>query len=154
MAVHRHDEPTFFEDITDPSLHYSRAIAQSVGLELGTMLVGPSGQDGPAAMLLQLPPSYRLERHAHRTHRVEVLVRGSLELADGRVLGPGDVSTSAPGEFYGPVTAGPDGALSVEIFGSTQGLAPVADEADSPEARAYFDDIAAKTAAARAAGEA
>jgi hypothetical protein len=67
------------------------------------------------------PPGYVLPRHRHASHRLEVVIQGSLEV-DGRVLGPGDVMWSQAGEFYGPHVAGPDGALTVEIFSSSDGI--------------------------------
>lgn len=40
-------------------------------------------------------------------------------------LGPGDVSTSGPGEFYGPHMAGSEGVTTLEIFSRQAGLFPV-----------------------------
>ena len=83
----------------------------------------------PAAVVLDMPAGYVLFRHAHLCHRFEVVVKGSLE-ADGRMLGPGDVMTAGPGEWYGPHTAGPEGCTSVEVFGTLEGVFRVLAESD------------------------
>jgi hypothetical protein len=144
MGVVRHDDPDYFENLTDVSLTYTRELGLEVGLNLGTVLMGDDPKTAPAAMLLQLPPNYTLERHGHNTHRVEVVVRGSIRLPDGQALGPGDVLTSRPGELYGPHTAGPEGALTVEVFASTAGLAPLPDD-DGSSGAAMLKAIRAKT---------
>src|SRR3546814_1507258 len=77
-----------------------------------------------------MPPGCRLPRHAHNTHRMEIVVRGSIITPDGEELRPGDVSLSGPGEFYGPLFAGSEGCLTIEIFSGINGLAPVPDEDD------------------------
>ena len=88
--------------------------------------------DAPAVVVLEMPPNYVLFRHAHICHRFEVVVKGSLE-AGGRILQPGDVMTAAPGELYGPHTAGPEGGTTVEVFGSLEGVFRVtAETADGP----------------------
>src|SRR5256885_13707882 len=100
----------------------------------GLFVLSENGQDADAAavVVLEMPPSYVLFRHARICHRFEVVVKGSLE-ADGRVLGPGDVMTAHPGQFYGPHTAGPDGCTTVEVFGTLEGVFRVICEtADGP----------------------
>jgi len=77
--------------------------------------------DAPAVVLLEMPANYVLFRHAHVCHRFEVVVKGTLE-ANGRILGPGDVMTARPGEFYGPHIAGPEGCTTAEVFGSLEGV--------------------------------
>ncbi len=92
--------------------------------------------DAPAVVMLEMPPSYVLFRHAHICHRFEVVVKGSLE-ADGKILGPGDVMTARPGEMYGPHTAGPEGCTTAEVFGSLEGVFRVI--AESPEGDREFN---------------
>ena len=87
----------------------------------------PSDGDAPAVVLLEMPPHYVLFRHAHICHRVEVVVRGSLD-AGGRTLRPGDVMTAGPGELYGPHVAGPEGCTTAEVFGSLEGVFRVISE--------------------------
>lgn len=88
--------------------------------------------DAPAVLVLTMPPGYVMFRHAHRCHRVEVVVRGSME-SDGRTLGPGDVMTAGPGEWYGPHVVGPQGCTTVEIFATFDGVFRVlAEDDDGP----------------------
>ena len=96
----------------------------------------PESWDAPAVVMLDMPPNYVLFRHAHICHRFEVVVKGSLE-AGGRILGPGDVMTARPGELYGPHTAGPDGCLTAEVFGSHEGVYRVLCE--TPDGVREFD---------------
>lgn len=70
----------------------------------------------PAAYLLDMPPGYVLLRHGHPCERFEVVVKGSLQVGDGRVAGPGDVFTARANTLYGPHTAGPEGCVTIEIF--------------------------------------
>jgi hypothetical protein len=75
----------------------------------------------PAVVVLDMPPGYVLFRHAHLCHRFEVVVKGTLRAGDD-VLGPGAVMTAAPGEWYGPHVAGPEGCTTVEVFGTLDGV--------------------------------
>lgn len=96
------------------------------------MLGDESSDDPPAVVVLEMPPGYVLFRHAHVCHRFEVIVKGSLSV-DGRVLGPGEVMTARPGEWYGPHVAGPEGCTSVEVFGTLDGVFRVlAESEDGP----------------------
>ncbi len=90
----------------------------------------------PAAVVLDMPPGYVLFRHAHLCHRFEVVVKGSLRAGD-RELGPGDVMTAAPGEWYGPHVAGPDGCTTVEVFSTLDGVFRV--RAESGEGPREYD---------------
>lgn len=124
MGVYKYGEPDYFDAMTPAAFKFARELGKEGGLELGTLVLGDDPTSAPVAMVLELPPGYTLPRHSHATHRVEVIVRGSLTLGDGTTLGPGDVWTSGPDQFYGPHTAGPEGAVSVEIFAGAAGLAP------------------------------
>ena len=76
----------------------------------------PTDDEAVLAKVLWMPPGYRLFRHAHDCHRFEIVIKGSLDVGDGKTLRAGDVSVSGPGQFYGPHVAGPEGALTLEIF--------------------------------------
>jgi hypothetical protein len=76
----------------------------------------------PAALYLEMPPSYTLFRHGHPCERFEVVIQGTLEVGDGRIAQPGDVFTAEPGELYGPHTTGPEGATTIEVFGHLEGM--------------------------------
>jgi hypothetical protein len=124
------DAASFFDDVTPEALRYAQATARPFGLEVGIIPLAsdPADRDAPLAMLLRLQPGQVLRRHSHACFRVEVLVQGTLDVGNGRILRPGDVATSAPGEAYGPHVAGPEGSLSVEIFSSARGILPDYDD--------------------------
>jgi sugar phosphate isomerase/epimerase len=147
VPIHEYGSSAYFDNLTSDEVSFTRDLGHAAGLELGTILLG-SG-DAPAAMVLQLPPNYTLHRHAHDCHRVEIIVRGSIQLEDGRTLGPGDLWVSAPGEFYGPHTAGTDGAVTMEVFSTAAGFAPIPED-DSSEASDLLREIRARTLAAQA----
>jgi hypothetical protein len=77
--------------------------------------------EAPLAEVLKMPPDYVIVRHAHNCHRFEMVATGSLYF-EGKILEPGDVMVAAPGEFYGPKVAGPDGCISVEVFAKGKGV--------------------------------
>jgi hypothetical protein len=128
--VYKFDDPAYYDAMTPRLLGWLQASVRETrpGWETGVIVMGEDPLDAaaPAAVLLYMPPGATLRRHAHDCHRVEVVIRGSLDVGDGQMLNPGDVSTAAPGEFYGPHTAGPEGCLSVEIFSAAAGLSPYA----------------------------
>jgi len=78
--------------------------------------------DTPAAYVLDMPPGYRLLRHGHPCERVEVVVRGELEVGDGRIARPGDIFTAKANTLYGPHTAGPEGCTTIEIFSRIEAM--------------------------------
>jgi hypothetical protein len=145
VGVYKYGAPDYFDAMTPEALKFARELGSEGGVELGTVLLGEDPAAAPVAMALELPPGYTLPRHAHNTYRAEVIVRGSLLLSDGTTLGPGDVWTSGPGEFYGPHTAGPEGVLTVEIFASSAGLAPTPDPEGEEGGVEMTDAIRAKT---------
>ena len=134
MPNYRAEEGDVLAAMTSVGFEFAREIAHAEGIDLGLAVMGDPADNPAAAVLLKMPPGHVLDRHAHATHRVEVVIAGSVILPDGRVMRPGDVSISAPSEFYGPLTAGPDGSLSVEIFGASSGLPPIPDEGNADTA--------------------
>lgn len=104
---------------------YQPMLSRKAELQMSWFLMGSEDDDdAPCAMVLKVAPGGVITRHAHDCERVEVVVAGSLHLPDGTVLGPGDVMTARPMEFYGPHIAGPDGCTTMEIFsraGESQG---------------------------------
>ena len=134
-----------FAAMTTKGFEFSRDLAREEGMDLGIVVLGETANNPPAAVMLDMPPGCRLPRHAHDTHRMEIIVRGSIITPDGEKLLPGDVSLSDPGEFYGPLYAGSEGCLTIEIFSGINGLAPVPDEGDDQADRAaHIAAIAAK----------
>src|SRR5438128_812090 len=111
------DDPTFWDDISHPWLRWVRDSARGPGMETGAIrMSGDDAEAPPMAQLLQIPPNHVVPKHAHFCERVEVVIKGSIDVGNGRILHPGDVMISGPGEYYGPHAAGPDGATTVEIF--------------------------------------
>jgi hypothetical protein len=76
----------------------------------------------PAAFFLQMPPGYVLSRHGHPCERFEVVIKGSLDVGDGRTAYPGDIFTAEAGTLYGPHTAGPEGCTTIEIFSKVDAM--------------------------------
>jgi len=89
--------------------------------ELHVLAHDQGSGDAPAVVVLDMPPGYVLFRHAHLCHRFEIVVKGSLRAGD-RTLVPGDVMTAAPGEWYGPHVAGPEGCTTAEVFSALDGV--------------------------------
>lgn len=143
-AIYAGADSGAFAAMTTPGFEYSRELAQHVGMDLGMVVLGDVADNPPAAVVLEIPPGGRLPRHAHDARRMEIVVRGSIFTPDGQELLPGDVSVSGPGESYGPLVAGPDGCLTLEIFSKISGLAPMPDEND--EQAAVASKIAAISA--------
>jgi len=115
-------DPTYFT-LSPQALKYAQVGAEAMGYRNAILRMGSDDvKDAPVVVMLYMPPGAVLPRHAHECHRVEVIVRGSMLTEDGMWLNPGDVRTSAPGEAYGPHTAGPLGVLSAEIFSNTAGV--------------------------------
>jgi predicted metal-dependent enzyme (double-stranded beta helix superfamily) len=138
-------DPDFFDAVTTPSLDWRRGLGSDsdMPMRLGKILLGDE-DSAPSVTMLELPPGGVLPRHAHRCWRFEVIVRGSIETSDGKVLGPGDVMISPPGEMYGPHTAGPEGVLTAEVFSQNDAALVFED----PELQADFDRRFAAAAAA------
>ena len=115
--LYKQSDPDFWKTGPD-HLEWSRVGTESIGMnEANWVLAGDQTDDEAVlAKMLWMPPGYRLFRHAHDCHRLEVVVKGSLDVGGGTILGPGDVSVSEPHQFYGPHIAGPEGALTMEIF--------------------------------------
>jgi hypothetical protein len=93
------------------------AKADQVGVPVGAVVLskdlGPD-PEAPFAMFASLPAGYVIPRHAHATPRIEVIIKGSIDVGD-QVLLAGDIMIQAAGEYYGPHTAGPEGALTAEF---------------------------------------
>ncbi len=125
MAHFLRDEPSFWR-ISPRALAYTNVFAEAVDHRVASFVLGPEDDlEAPLALFMNLPPGWVLDRHAHDCHRFEVVIEGSMIVQGGVSLGPGDVSTSGPGEQYGPHMAGPDGVLTLEIFSRQVGLHPV-----------------------------
>src|SRR5688572_10693198 len=116
MPIFSRSDPKFYEQINSPEMDWARQAARERDIDVGAIVMGPEGEQdsSPVVMSAWSQPGGYTPRHAHDTYRVEILLEGSMEIG-GQVLFPGDVSISAPGEFYGPNIACPKGALTAEI---------------------------------------
>jgi hypothetical protein len=121
MPIYSEDDEDFWEN-SPPSRVHNQENAERIGLQLNVFPLGePDDPATPLASLLYIPPHHVLPRHSHPCYRVEVMIRGTLNIGD-RVLHSGDVSVSGPDELYGPHIAGEEGSLSVEIFSRADGM--------------------------------
>lgn len=124
MAYYSIDDPDFWSHEPD-FLKSVQDACKPFNIDILHFVMGdPESEHTPVAAVLRLPPGGVLARHAHPVVRFEVVVQGSIE-TEGRVLKPGDVMFSPPGEFYGPHVAGPEGATTVEVFSSIKGTGNV-----------------------------
>lgn len=128
-------DPDDLDAMSTERWRITRTATQALGMDIGTIVMSNDDNDltAPGVIMLTLAPGGMIGRHAHSCHRVEIIVRGSLSVSGGRVLKPGDVMITAPGEFYGPHFAGPDGCLSAEIFSRTSGFPTILDPDGAPE---------------------
>lgn len=124
MPIHRQDEVTFWRN-SPAHLAYTQVFAEAVEHHVASWVLGddPDDPEAALALLMDLPPGWVLSRHSHDCHRFEVVIRGEM-IVEGAVLKAGDVSTSRPGESYGPHMAGPEGCLSLEMFSRQAGMLP------------------------------
>jgi hypothetical protein len=84
-------------------------------VDLNYFVLGSPADNAPSLVITQLAPGASIGKHAHVGRRVEIVIRGEMYAGD-EVLHSGDVMMSDADEQYGPHTAGPDGAMTVEFF--------------------------------------
>ena len=95
--------------------------ASTIGNKASLFALGDATDDHtPMVFVLKMEPGFVLTRHGHPCDRLEVIVRGSLEI-NGKVFRPGDILTAAANELYGPKVAGPEGCTTVEVFANATG---------------------------------
>jgi hypothetical protein len=58
---------------------------------------------------------------------MEVIIKGSIDVGE-RVLRPGDIMVQGAGQFYGPHTVGPDGALTAEFCAKLRDFPGIAED--------------------------
>ena len=87
------------------------------GVVLKYMPMREGDFDAPGGILLEMPPGFVLYRHAHECPRIEVVVRGTLEVG-GTTMRQGSIMTAESHEMYGPHVAGPEGCTTIEFFES------------------------------------
>lgn len=126
MAVlHFHNSEEYWANVGGDFAAEISAGSAATGVKLANFVMSHEMDDmsAPVASMLYMPPGFELSRHEHDCFRVEVVVQGSLRVGD-KVLHPGDVSVSKPGEAYGPHIAGPTGCLTMEVFSTQAALVP------------------------------
>lgn len=138
MPYHSISEKSFWDDVTPAKLMYLREAALDIGFDAAALPLGDAvAGDPPLLVMLKFPPGGLLIRHAHDCYRVEVIVSGTLTTPEGTLLKPGTVMTSGAGEYYGPHTAGPEGAVTAEIFSSTYARIDYELTSASPDSTSY-----------------
>jgi hypothetical protein len=139
MSVAKLDAPGFWE-LGPDVLQVVRKAAAPFELRLSFFALGdPDDPATAVANMLEMPPNFVLPRHAHDCERLEIVVRGTLEV-DGEILRPGDISIARPMEMYGPHVAGPEGCVTLEFFSSMKGVGQVIlDTPEGPETTRYLE---------------
>jgi hypothetical protein len=109
------DDDSFWDRAPDFLQHVPQAQRRAGG-RLSYFVLGDWRTNPATALAMEIAPREGVNQHAHPCHRFEVVARGTLDVGQGRILRPGDVMVSGPGEMYGPHVAGPEGATTFEIF--------------------------------------
>ena len=121
MKIFRLDSEEYWEQAPE-RLRWASVGARAMQQGLALHVLGEEDDSSAAVIeMLRLPPNYVLSRHHHTSHRFEVVIQGSVTVGE-LTFGPGDIFITAPNEEYGPLTAGPEGCLSVEMFSDSSGV--------------------------------
>lgn len=116
-TVYRIDDKAYWQTVVQGSTWAAPMVefANSQGVRTAIHVLGdPEDERTPVGVFVEYPPNHVLPRHSHDCKRMEVVVRGSVEV-DGYWLGAGDIWVSDANEFYGPHTMGPEGATTLEL---------------------------------------
>lgn len=116
MAAYHYMADDEYWDRAPDFLRSLPAAQRAMGGRASFFVLGDWEENAPTALVLEIAPGEGVNQHAHPCHRFEIVVRGTLDVGNGRTLQPGDVMVSGPGEMYGPHVAGPEGATTVEVF--------------------------------------
>lgn len=128
MAFYYCEDPDFWNQINHPSLAWTQEMTRISDIVAGAARMGDDDDEGPPmAQFLKLPPGGIIPKHSHDCYRVEVVIKGSFDVGNGRQMGPGDVMITAPGESYGPHVVGPEGAMTAEFVSDCTGKIVFAD---------------------------
>ncbi|MCV7101353.1 cupin domain-containing protein [Mycobacterium palustre] len=123
------------------------AAGEQQGLKTTMHLIGdPTDERSPVAAVVAYPPNYVLPRHSHDSDRLELVIRGSVEV-DGQWLGPGDIWSSPANQFYGPHNVGEQGCTTLELMSASGGRRLSFDAGDK-SINVDFGDPASLAAAA------
>src|SRR3546814_13432397 len=70
------------------------------GISISVYELGKAEDDAPVMTALHMDHGYRLPRHAPDCFRLEVIMQGSMDVGDGRILKTGAVMMSEPITLY------------------------------------------------------
>lgn len=106
----------------DPTLDWQRGDngVSVVMLDLGD----PADEGRPLVVLIEYAPGIVVRSHHHRTDYLSMVVRGEVTVS-GRAHRAGSIRRVAAGTSYGPLVAGPEGVLMVDVFEDRRGAAAV-----------------------------
>lgn len=117
MRVWRQGEKDYWH-AGPPETVWAATIAEAgemQGLKTAMHVLGDAtDEQTPIMVVVEYPPNYVLARHAHASNRLELVIKGSIQV-DGQWFGPGDIWSSPAEEFYGPHTMGADGCTTMEL---------------------------------------
>jgi hypothetical protein len=86
------------------------------GISISVYELGKAADNAPVMTALRMAPGYVLPRHAHDCYRLEIVMQGSIDVGNGRILKQGAVMMSEPLTLYGPHISGHEGCVTLEIF--------------------------------------
>lgn len=114
----------------DPSLDWQRG---DNGVSVLMLDMGdPADESRPLIVLIEYAPGIVVRAHHHRTDYLSMVVRGEVTVS-GRVHRSGSIRRVAAGTTYGPLRAGPEGVLMVDVFDDRRGAAAVWREANDAD---------------------
>lgn len=88
------------------------------GARVSKVTVGrQEDRDAPVIVMAEFPPHAEVAPHSHPADYVEVILSGSQQVT-GKWHHAGDVRIVKAGTGYGPLIAGPDGAVVAIVFSS------------------------------------
>ncbi len=86
------------------------------GIETTSYRIGlPNNDRAPTVFKVYFPPDCRVEAHTHSCDYSEIILEGSQRVS-GQSLHKGDIRVGLANKGYGPLIAGPEGALVLVIF--------------------------------------
>jgi hypothetical protein len=92
---------------------------QSALVEFGD----PTGDQRPVAMFIRYAPGITVRPHAHDTDYCSIVMQGEVEVAR-KLHRAGSVRFVSAGTTYGPLVAGPEGTVLIDVFADREGIFP------------------------------
>jgi hypothetical protein len=106
----------------DPTLDWQRG---DNGISVLMLDMGdPAAEGRPLILVIEYAPDIVVRPHFHRTDYMSMVVRGAVTVS-GRVHRTGSIRLVAAGTTYGPLLAGPEGVVMVDVFEDRRGAAAV-----------------------------